>query len=171
MSWPAHSETLDADLAALDEAIRGWGVQHFTAREITHLNSARPGEPAWCVPPVALWPSMRLTLQCADAIRTATRRPVGVVSGYRPGGYNARVGGEPRSYHMQFGALDIRPAGGFATPAEYDAWAQLCEDTAVQFALSMGGGLHTGIGRYPGAGRQWVHVDVGVRLARARWTA
>ena len=169
MSWPDKNPTLDVDLAALDAYLDKAGVKHFSAKEITHLNSARAGEPVHAVPPADLWPNIRLTLLAADAIRAKYGAPVVVVSGYRPPKYNERVGGEPASYHMRFGALDIRPAKGCGTAEAYDAFAAICEDCCVALANAVGGDVHTGVGRYPSPGKRWVHIDVGVRPARARW--
>lgn len=82
--------------------------------------------------------------------------PLGVTSGYRPPGYQAKVNpGVTNSEHMNGTAADIAVAGGQGSVASYGEFYALCD------RLNPNGG----VGRYPGLG--FVHVDV--RGSRARW--
>ncbi len=86
-----------------------------------------------------------------EQIRAQAKSPIRVTSGYRPPAYNAAVGGEANSYHMDGLAADIY-CDGLSTKALYDICDSLVGD---------GGG----VGYYPTQG--FVHVDV--RGYRSRW--
>jgi uncharacterized protein YcbK (DUF882 family) len=167
IEWPLPNPHIDDEIAALQIQFDKWGVQHFTAREVCKLNAIQKGEPTHACPPPELWPNMRLTVWAADAIRKAWGAPVNVISGYRPPAYNARDPKKAKaSLHMQFGALDLTPAKGFATAAEYDRWYDTCETAVTSVAKAATPVACTGVGRYPG---RFVHIDVGLRTSRTRW--
>jgi uncharacterized protein YcbK (DUF882 family) len=58
-----------------------------------------------------LWANIVPTLRIADKLRDDLREPVRIHSSYRSPAYNAEVGGEKKSFHMKFQALDISVAG------------------------------------------------------------
>ena len=166
--WPKPNPHINDDLAALQQQFDKWGVKHFAADEVCRLHAIAPGEPTHSCPPPELWDNMRLTIWAADAIRQRWGAPVKVISGYRPPAYNARDPKKAKaSLHMQFGALDLAPVKSFASDSDYERWYDLCEDAAVSVAKTAGTAVCTGVGRYQG---RFVHIDVGLRTARARWT-
>jgi uncharacterized protein YcbK (DUF882 family) len=85
-----------------------------------------------------------------EAIREAVGKPVNITSGYRCPEHNAKVGGEPNSFHVRGMAADIRVAG--MTPAELYR--------LISRAVPRIGGF--------GVADDSLHVDV--RTASAKWT-
>lgn len=80
-------------------------------------------------------------LDALQALRTRLGRPLVIVSGYRSPAYNRRVGGAPKSKHMDGTAFDI-------------ACVQADQPALIAAAKAVG---FLGIGRYD----TWVHVDLG----------
>ena len=91
-------------------------------------------------------------VELLEQIRAAAGGAVHITSGYRPPDYNASVGGEPNSYHMDGLAADIY--------CDHLTTAQL--HTVCEKVVGNRGGL----GYYPKA--QFCHVDV--RGYYSRWT-
>lgn len=159
-----------AGLDKLQRTISDAGVRNFSATEICRLNHARlrPGEPGVVVPPSSMWPTMIPTLRLAEAIRAAwvddirlrgcdvTRCGISVISGYRPGWYNTRIGGAKESQHMRFAALDLTPING-----EVGHFMRVAQLTVVSLGDSM---RRVGFGRYD----TFVHIDTG-REQYTRW--
>lgn len=167
IEWPNPNPHINDEIEALQRQFDKWGVRHFTAEEVCKLHAISKGEPTHACPLEELWPNMRLTIWAADAIRAKWGAAVRVVSGYRPAAYNARDPLKAKaSLHMQFGALDLAPVKPFL-PGDYARWYELCEECAVATAKAAGASVCTGVGRYEG---RFVHIDVGLRAARARWT-
>lgn len=83
-----------------------------------------------------------------EALRAEVGLPITVNSGYRCGAHNAKVGGEPNSYHTRGMAADIRVAG--ISPAELYEIAR---------RIPAFGGF--------GVAKTFLHVDV--RTQKARW--
>ena len=68
------------------EYLDSFGIQHFTAREVTLLRSG-----VWCASLCARCAAMVPTLQ-PDMVREELGHPLAVGSGYRPTDYNSAVG-------------------------------------------------------------------------------
>lgn len=88
-----------------------------------------------------------ILLEKLQQLRDRTGKAVQVVSGYRTPEYNRKIGGAPRSQHMEGKAADIKIKG--MTPAEV---ALLAEQIGFK-----------GIGVYP----TFTHVDV--RANKSYW--
>jgi uncharacterized protein YcbK (DUF882 family) len=84
-------------------------------------------------------------------LRNALMRSIVVVSAYRTPEYNTKVGGAPKSQHMEGTASDIKVPG--VTPLEVAKAAE-----KVGF---------TGIGVYTHDGNNFTHVDV--RPSKSYW--
>jgi len=131
------------------------GIRHFTAQEYLRLRRDRD----WTELPEEFLPATLRVLRAADQLRELHGSPVIVGNGYRPSGYNARVGGAKNSAHIRGAAMDLDPI-----KAERD-FAVLCA------RAWLGTDWLRGIGIY--AGR--VHIDVahpgsaGKRAWPARW--
>lgn len=99
---------------------------------------------------------LRVAPELVEALEEIRRRlggrPITIHSGYRPPGYNARVGGAPHSTHLNGLAADIS-AVETSTARLYEVADQV---------IGEGGG----VGYYPQ--QEFVHIDV--RGSRARWT-
>lgn len=87
-------------------------IQHFSADEFTsYFNVHRRGVTN-SEPPPELWHNIVPTLRVVDALRRHYGRPITILSSYRSPEYNRAIGdAAPRSYHMQFRALDIAVSG------------------------------------------------------------
>lgn len=144
-------------------------VRNFSAAEVCRINRARlhAGESDIAVPPREMWDNMIPTLRLAERIRAAwvddirqrggdvTRCGIGVLSGYRPPWYNARVGGALLSQHMAFKALDIHPGN-----RELGHFMRV-----VTMTLAAERDLRAiGVGRYD----TFVHIDTG-RSVFTKW--
>lgn len=105
-----------------------WPWPHFCAREI-----ACKGDGSLLVVPAAM--------DALEAMRRAWGAPLIIISGYRSPDHNRKVGGAPKSKHMEGIAFDIscRPSR---------------QDDLIACARAAG---FIGIGRYD----QWIHVDLG----------
>lgn len=130
------------------------GLEHFRGAEFTPYWSRTRGGVRNAVPPEALWPHIVPTLVVLDELRDALGGAIDLVSTYRRPAYNAAVGGEPHSFHMQFRAIDF--SSGVGSPPR---WAALLRKMrGKKFRLPGNGGSFTfrgGIGTYP----TFVHVD------------
>ncbi len=127
-------------------------TQHFSWGEF----GSRDGEPV----PSELRANVRGLCMELEVLRSALRRPIRVLSGYRSPARNAAVKGAERSQHLLAKAADIRVAG----LGPDDVHAEI-ERLIREGQLSLGG-----VGLYlPREGRPlgWVHVDT--RNGRARW--
>lgn len=87
----------------------------------------------------------RLCNDILEPLRASLRKPIVVISGYRPPWLNRAVGGSPRSQHMQGEAADIICPG--FTPREV-------AERIVRLELP----FHQLILEFPPQG--WVHVSV-----------
>ena len=100
------------------------------------------------VPYPAEWIDERLRplVAALEAIRAEVGKPITVLSGYRSPEYNAKVGGQPHSQHMQGRASDIHVEG----MAPHDVHATILR-LYNEGKIKIGG-----LGAYPG----FTHVDV-----------
>ncbi|MGL4289499.1 MAG: D-Ala-D-Ala carboxypeptidase family metallohydrolase [Phreatobacter sp.] len=104
------------DLQAFRTFALGLDLRYFTAEDLLCLN---PGDStatiqAWlgCLPPRALWPNMADTARMLDEISHRLAARCEILSTYRCGPYNSRVGGGRASPHRWFNAIDFRCAKG-----------------------------------------------------------
>ena len=131
------------------------GLKHFKGREIADYANRVRGGVRNSLPPESLWPNIVPTLIVADALRAAVGVPLTITSAYRSAAYNAAVGGETRSYHMLFMALDLIP-GGKVTPAQLATAARKLRGKKFKIPGSNDTFVwHGGIGKYP----SFVHID------------
>ena len=109
------------------------------------------------------WYDDRLVPLCKtlQVIRDHIGKPLVILSGYRTAEYQYKIGGVPKSQHIQGRAADVRVAG--MTAGELHA--------AVMLLYGQGALPHLGgLGRY--LAKNFVHVDVRARKADgsiARW--
>lgn len=123
---PSRASTLYATISAIPTGL--WQWPNFSPREI-----ACKGSGSLMLVPAAL--------DKLQALRDRLCRPLVIVSGYRSPGHNQRVGGAPKSKHMDGIAFDIA-----CTPVQ--------QTELIAAARAVG---FTGIGRYD----TFVHVDLG----------
>lgn len=98
-------------IVSFEEWFAAKKFKHFTAGEFTtYFRRTRNGVRN-SPPPVALWENIVPTLRVVDSLRAYFKKPVVLLSSYRSPAYNRAVGGETKSFHMQFQALDIAVAG------------------------------------------------------------
>lgn len=116
-----------------------------------HEFACRDGAP---VPPEYIENVERLAQQL-QALRHCLAAPIKITSGYRTPGYNAKVGGEAKSYHLRAMAADVVVVGH--RPDIVHATIE-----ALIWAGKMNQG---GLGLYRGQG--FVHYDI--RGVKARW--
>lgn len=92
----------------LEQLLKKWNIRFFSANELTLQR--RWGKHV--LPDECKLTNIRKTVILADAIRDTWGSPVTVNSGYRSEEYNKLVGGEPKSEHRDFKALDLSPKNG-----------------------------------------------------------
>jgi len=108
------------------------------------------GHSAYALPPRTQWSAMVKTLQFIKSELIPVIGAVEVMSGYRSLAYNRAAGGAPRSRHLVFSALDLKPQ---QTIARRDLHSFLKRTWAEQGAAwDLGLGLYSGL-RF--------HVDTG----------
>lgn len=96
--------------------------------------------PQYAFPPQSLWPKMTDTLKLLRRFIIPVSGPIDVVSGFRTINYNRAAGGAPRSQHLEFSALDIKPRSGIS---RRDLHYRLLHTWHVHGAkLNMGLGLY-----------------------------
>lgn len=83
-------------------------VKNFTADEVFFRGASDKKLKLNTEPPEKLWENMLPTVKIADAAREKLGKPLKIVSAYRSPAYNKAIGGEKKSYHMKFNALDLR---------------------------------------------------------------
>lgn len=134
--------------------IDGFGFRHFKGREIARYAERVRGRVKNSLPPESLWPNIVPTLVVADALREAVDAPLTITSAYRSPAYNAAVGGEKNSYHLQFRALDLIPAE--VSPAVLAAAARKLRGRTFKIpGTNDHFTFRGGIGLYP----SFVHID------------
>jgi uncharacterized protein YcbK (DUF882 family) len=88
------------------------GVKNFSATEFTEYFQVHRRGVTNSQPPPEMWANIIPTLQLVDELRTYLGKPIVLLSSYRSPAYNRAIGdAAPKSYHMQFRALDIAVAG------------------------------------------------------------
>lgn len=131
-------------------------LRHFQPQEFLALGSGHFGSGAAhglnTAPPESLWPNIVPTALVLDALRDRLGAPLRINSAYRSPAYNSAIGGESRSWHMQFRACDITADG--VSPQKVADTARKMRDEG----LFLGG-----IGRYAG----FTHIDT--RGANVDW--
>lgn len=125
------------------EWLASQGVRFGFDREIAHRADAVDGTVPNDTPPVERWHRIIPTVRVVESLREAFGATT-INSAFRSKEYNAAVGGEDASLHMENNALDVRCATG--TPAQ---WAEFLRGRRRDKAF-MGG-----IGTYA----TFVHVD------------
>ena len=121
-------------------------TQHFSYEEFKcHDGTAYPSG----------WVSSRLKPLCMalEMIREAVGVPLTITSGYRTVAHNRKVGGSPKSQHVEGRAVDIQAQGVSAEKLH-----NIILDLIKQGKISEGG-----VGAY----NSWVHYDQ--RGFKARW--
>jgi uncharacterized protein YcbK (DUF882 family) len=82
-------------------------------------------------------------------------KPIQVISGYRTPKHNRRIGGAPKSQHLQGRALDIKPPRGITNLEFYKRILKLARDTrAIR-----------GLGYY----NTFVHIDTRPSTKLIKW--
>lgn len=148
----------------LEQFIDRLGLRHIKGAELTPYWTRKRGKVSNTIPHESLWPNIVATLIIADALRARLGSAVTILSSYRSPAYNAAVGGESASLHMQFRALDLTFSKG--TPQEWHAAAKALRGTS--FKLPGNGGSFKwlgGIGLYLKS--NFIHVDT--RGYNANW--
>jgi lysozyme len=100
-----------AKLPTFEEWFEAQNFKHFQADEFTSYFNRYRGKVKNSPPPRALWENIIRTLWVLDDLRRYYNRPIVILSSYRSPVYNAAVGGEPKSLHMKFNAIDFAVAG------------------------------------------------------------
>lgn len=126
--------------------------RHFTVAEMTvSATAARAGRVVELAEHAR--PNLeRLCEEILEPLRASLRRPIVIISGYRPPWLNRMVGGSPTSQHMRGEAADLI-VPGFTT-------LEVCE-RIIKLELP----FHQLIHEFPPSG--WVHVSVAPKGQRA----
>ena len=117
---------------------------NFTLEEF----SCHDGSPV----PAHLMPNLRELVANLQILRDELGEPIHVNSGYRTPSYNKKVGGKPKSQHLQAKAADITVKS--KTPKQLAA--------VIERLIKAGIMLNGGLGTYKG----FIHYDVG---PKRRW--
>jgi N-acetylmuramoyl-L-alanine amidase len=137
--------------------VAGLGLRHFSAEELLFMgHSNAPG--GTCagrnsLPPEELWNNIANTARMLDEIRHRLGARCRINSAYRSESYNRCVGGESRSLHTLFNAIDFRCEAG--TAAQWHRVAKAVRASDPKFK--------GGIGKY----NTFVHIDT--RGREANW--
>jgi uncharacterized protein YcbK (DUF882 family) len=141
------------DFRNFDEFYDTLGIQHFDASEFTEYFHVHRRGVTNSEPPRELWGNIVPTIRIVDALRAHWGKPIVLLSSYRSPAYNRAIGdAAPKSYHMQFRALDIAVAG--KTPKQVF-------DKLLTWRAE--GKFKGGIGLY----NSFVHIDT--RGSNATW--
>lgn len=87
-------------------------------------------------------------MDCLQRLRLSWKRPMVISSGYRDPAWNTRVGGAPKSYHMQGMAFDVRMNASDAGVVSF-----------IYHATKAG---FRGFGLYLDRETPFIHVDTGI---------
>jgi uncharacterized protein YcbK (DUF882 family) len=99
------------DLPTFEEWFDSLGFTYFSADEFTSYFNRYRGKVKNSIPPRNLWTNIVHTLWVLEDLRRHFDRPIVLLSSYRSPAYNKAVGGESKSLHMKFNALDFAVAG------------------------------------------------------------
>lgn len=139
--------------AKFDKHFTG-AARYFSPKELRFMgpgNAEGKGKGLNTLPPPELWDNLKPTLPQADALREFFGAPIKVLSVYRSPAYNRAVGGEKKSFHMRFMAMDLAPLKGGDDEIRR---LKNCAEILIKK-----GKLTGGVGRY-----SWgVHIDCGPR--------
>jgi len=144
------------DLGDFVKFAAGLKLAHFTADELLFLgasNKAGRCKGTNAFPPRERWKNIANTAQMLDAIRRELGTPIRILSCYRSPEYNACVGGEDKSLHMEFNAIDFTCSQG--TP---EIWRRVADRIRSREKRFTGG-----IGVYPT--KRFLHIDTRGKLA------
>ncbi|OCP05792.1 MULTISPECIES: N-acetylmuramoyl-L-alanine amidase [unclassified Ensifer] len=148
------------DMNRYEAFIRRLGLSHFAPAEFLFLGNSNASGGSCsrknALPPEHMWDNIARTARMLDEIRKRLGSPVRILSCYRNPAYNACVGGEPNSLHMQFKAIDWHCDSG-----SVDRWHQAALEVRRSNPEFAGG-----VGRY--SSRGFIHVDT--RGSNADWT-
>lgn len=110
---------------------------------------------AYAIPPKESWPKIVRTLKFMQRELLPVIGPVEVMSGFRTPTYNFIAGGAPRSQHLNFSALDVRPKADLARRELHTRlqriWRQRGKAWNFGLGLYAGTRFHIDTGGY----RQW----------------
>lgn len=96
--------------------LRGQGVDTDVVSPAELWVMPKTDGPAYAVPPRSMWGNIIGAAKLVMEIRAKLGFPLRL-SAYRPADYNKAVGGAPKSQHVNFRAIDYRPAGEHNTSA------------------------------------------------------
>lgn len=94
-------------VSEIDEFLASLRLRHFAPDELLYATD-RPNN---AEPPRELWPNIALTATLLDELRESFGRAIRITSCYRAPSYNRIVGGEPRSQHLAWSAIDFQVSG------------------------------------------------------------
>jgi len=141
------------DYRTFEDYFSSLGIKNFSASEFTNYFHVHRRGVTNSEPPREIWGNIVRTIRIVDQLRDHFGKPIVLLSSYRSPAYNSAIGdAAPKSYHMQFMALDIAVAG--KTPRQ--VFDQLA-DWRVSGKFSGGLGLYN----------TFVHVDT--RGYNATW--
>lgn len=140
------------DAVRFAEWVGSLHLRYFTAAELAESFVRSRGKIKNEPPPEALWVNLAPTLAVLDEFRHGLGAPVRLHSTYRTEAYNRAVGGEPKSQHKEFRAIDFSSKKG--TPAEWGTTLRMMRTAGL---------FKGGVGIYPRSG--FVHVDTRGRNA------
>lgn len=147
------------DYEGFDAFVKTLGLRYFTSVELLFMgasNASGDCRGTNSLPPESLWPNIAATAQMLDAIRERLGAPIRILSAYRNETYNRCVGGERKSLHTRFNAIDWTCQKG-----EPERWRDVARKIRSGDPAFMGG-----VGFYPG--KRFIHIDT--RGGKADWT-
>lgn len=97
-------------LENLESLFDDWGIDHFAPSETIELTHPDWPFDSLYPPPVRMQENIRKTIILADKIRKDFGHPIFCISGYRPAPYNELIDGSSDSQHLEYYALDLKPA-------------------------------------------------------------
>lgn len=149
----------DKDRADFEAEIAALGLRYFKPYELLEKGAQHGNPNAYGYnlnddPPRELWPNIKHTAVVLDELRHRLKSPIRISSVYRTVAYNMKVGGEKKSLHIQFNAIDFAARGSSMSPQD---WASVLRQMRQE------GLFRGGIGVYA----TFVHVDT--RGSNADW--
>lgn len=141
------------DFRAFADYFDTLGIKHFNAEEFTEYFHVHRRGVTNSEPPREMWGNIVPTIRIVDALRAHWGKSIVLLSSYRSPAYNRAIGdAAPKSFHMQFKALDIAVSG--KTPRQvFDQLSKWRDE----------GRFKGGLGLY----NTFVHVDT--RGTNATW--
>jgi hypothetical protein len=162
-----------SNLSELQTKLNDWGVENFSARELTQLNTDHDFNDGVevAIPDKSLWSNMRKTALFADTIRHHWGGPILVAGGGGGGGYRPEwyqqglhdnnISQAPYGDHCLFAALDLSPAD-FPLGKTRDDWFEMVCVCMDQVRRLFGEPTALGWRQYYERGDNNVHVMIGL---------